>query len=196
MEITLMNFNNKLIKHSLIFVLITIILLSIPLIAMQFTNEVKWTFFDFLVAGILLMGTGISFVLLANKAQNKTYKLAIGLTLGTALFMIWSNLAVGIIGDEDTPINILYLGVLGVGTIGSFISRFKPKGMSLTLILTAISQVIVIIIALFEGYGNTLNLLRELLLVNGFFIVLWLGAAYLFKKSSEERNEVRLNPTS
>ena len=188
--------NNKLVKHSLIVVLLTVILLLVPLTAMQFTNEVEWTFFDFTVAGILLMGTGLSFVFLANKANNKIYKIAIGLTLGTALLMIWSNLAVGIIGDEDTPINILYLFVLGVGAIGAFISKFKPKGMSLTLKLTAISQVIVIIIALLEGYGNRLNSLRELLIVNGFFIVLWLGASFLFKKSSEERNEVSSKPAS
>lgn len=191
-----MNFNNKLIKHSLIVVLITIILLSIPLIAMQFTDEVKWTFFDFIIAGILLTGTGLTFVLLSNKANNKIYKIAIGLTLGTALFMIWSNLAVGIIGNEDNPINILYLGVLGVGVIGSFISRFKPNGMSLTLKLTALAQVFVVITALFEGYGDTINELRELLLVNGFFIVLWIGASLLFSKSSEEQKEVSLKPTA
>ncbi len=191
-----MKLNSKLVKHSLIVVLLTLILLSLPLTAMQFTNEVEWTFFDFLVAGILLMGTGLSFVFLANKAHNKIYKMAIGLTLGTALLMIWSNLAVGIIGNEDNPINILYMGVLGVVAIGSFISNFKPKGMSLTLILTAISQVIVIIMALLEGYGNTLNSLRELLMVNGFFIVLWLGASFLFNKSSLEKNEINLKPTS
>lgn len=191
-----MNFNNKLVKHSLIVVLITIILLSIPLIAMQFTDEVKWTFFDFIIAGILLTGTGLTFVLLSNKANNKIYKIAIGLTLGTALFMIWSNLAVGIIGNEDNPINILYLGVLGVGVIGSFISRFKPNGMSLTLKLTALAQVFVVITALFEGYGDTINELRELLLVNGFFIVLWIGASLLFSKSSEEQKEVSLKPTA
>lgn len=188
--------NNKLVKHSLIVVLLTVILLLVPLTAMQFTNEVEWTIFDFTVAGILLMGTGLSFVFLANKAHNKIYKIAIGLTLVTVLFMIWSNLAVGIIGDENTSINILYLVVLGVGAIGAFISKFKPKGMSLTLKLTAISQVIVIIIALLEGYGNTLDSLSELLLVNGFFIVLWLLASFLFKKSSEEWNEISSNPTS
>lgn len=191
-----MNFNNKLVKHSLIVVLITIILLSIPLVAMQFTDEVKWTIFDFIIAGILLMGTGLSFVILSNKAHNIIYKIAIGLTLGTALFMIWSNLAVGIIGNEDNPINILYLGVLGVGVIGSFISRFKPNGMSLTLKLTALAQVFVVITALFEGYGDTINELRELLLVNGFFIVLWIGASLLFSKSSEEQKEVSIKPTS
>ncbi len=188
--------NNKLVKHSLIVVLLTVGLLLVPLTAMQFTNEVEWTIFDFTVAGILLMGTGLSFIFLANRIHNKIYKIAIGLTLGTALFMIWSNLAVGIIGDEDTSINILYLVVLGVGAIGAFISKFKPKGMALTLILTAVSQVIVIIIALFEGYGNTLNSLRELLLVNGFFIVLWLGASFLFNKSAEENSNTSLKPTA
>jgi hypothetical protein len=38
-------------------IVLTVVLLLIPLIAMQFTNEVNWTLFDFVVAGFIL-GTG------------------------------------------------------------------------------------------------------------------------------------------
>ena len=37
------------------YILLVIALLSIPLIAMQFTSEVNWTLFDFLVASFLLI---------------------------------------------------------------------------------------------------------------------------------------------
>jgi hypothetical protein len=36
----------------------TAFLLLVPLVAMQFTDEVKWDLFDFTVAGMLLAGTG------------------------------------------------------------------------------------------------------------------------------------------
>lgn len=47
------------------------VLLCIPLVAMQFTNEVNWDGFDFIVAGILLLATGltIEFVLRDLKAE-------------------------------------------------------------------------------------------------------------------------------
>jgi hypothetical protein len=35
------------------------ILLLIPLVAMQFTNQVDWSTSDFLIMGILLLGTGL-----------------------------------------------------------------------------------------------------------------------------------------
>lgn len=40
----------------LLIVLVTATLLLIPLIAMQFTEEVNWNFAYFIVAGALLMG--------------------------------------------------------------------------------------------------------------------------------------------
>ena len=48
------------INESLKIILIVVtILLLIPFIAMQFTDKVSWTILDFVVMGILLLGTGI-----------------------------------------------------------------------------------------------------------------------------------------
>ena len=42
-------------------------LLTIPFLAMQFTSEVNWQFLDFLVAAILLCGTGLMFEFILRK---------------------------------------------------------------------------------------------------------------------------------
>ena len=62
-------------KQSLIFGIISLII-TIPLIAMQFTNEVNWSLFDFIIAFILLsvIGLTINYILqLTNRLQNKIF---------------------------------------------------------------------------------------------------------------------------
>ena len=78
------------------------ILLLIPLIAMQFTAEVNWTPFDFVVAGLLLIGAGLIFDLVIRKIKNIKSRIAISLVLLIALLLIWAELAVGIFG---TPLS-------------------------------------------------------------------------------------------
>ena len=73
-------------------------LLLIPLIAMQFTDEVNWTPLDFVIAGVLLLVTGLIFDLVIRKVKNIKYRIAILIILLVGLFLIWAELAVGIFG--------------------------------------------------------------------------------------------------
>jgi hypothetical protein len=89
-------------KRLLFILLIVAFLLFIPLIAMQLTNEVNWTLFDFIVAGVLLLGTGLIFDLVIRKTKNIKYRIAISVALLIILLLVWAELAVGIFG---TPIS-------------------------------------------------------------------------------------------
>ena len=83
----------------LIGIVITVaILLSIPLIAMQFTNEVDWSPFDFVVMGILLLGTGLMCELVMRRVKKTGYRIAIVGAVLIAFLLIWVELAVGIFG--------------------------------------------------------------------------------------------------
>ena len=73
-------------------------ILAIPFVAMQFTQEVNWSLFDFIVAGTLLLSTGLSVELVMRKIAKSKYRIAICVTLLIALFLIWAELAVGIFG--------------------------------------------------------------------------------------------------
>ncbi len=75
-----------------------IAILLIPLIAMKFTNEVNWEISDFLVAGILLIGTGLTLEFILRKIKTLRYRILFGITLFVVLFVIWAELAVGIFG--------------------------------------------------------------------------------------------------
>jgi hypothetical protein len=76
---------------------VTAALLLVPLVAMQFSSEVAWTLADFIVAGVLIAGTGLLYVVLAGRAGG-TRRLLIGAALGAAFVLVWLELAVGLFG--------------------------------------------------------------------------------------------------
>jgi len=83
----------------LIWILLTVgLLLLIPLIAMQFTDEVNWTLPDFIAAAVLLPGTGLLCEFVLKKVKKTKYRIAICLAILAALLLIWAELAVGIFG--------------------------------------------------------------------------------------------------
>jgi hypothetical protein len=82
-------------------VLTVALLLLIPFLAMQFTEEVNWTLFDFIVAGILLLGTGLLCELVIRKVNHTGYRMALCGFILIVLLLIWAELAVGIF---ETPL--------------------------------------------------------------------------------------------
>ena len=68
-------------------------LLSVPLIAMRFTNEVKWTGFDFLTAGFLLLTTGLLCELVWRKVRSFRNRLALCGLILFGLAVLWVILA-------------------------------------------------------------------------------------------------------
>lgn len=83
-------------KRLIVILLIVAFLLFIPLIAMQFSDEVKWTLFDFVAAGVLLLSTGLLCELVIRRVNNIGYRIIICAALLTALLLIWLQIAVGI----------------------------------------------------------------------------------------------------
>lgn len=75
-------------------------LLMIPLIAMQFTNEVNWDIFDFIVAGVLLLGTGLLCELVLRLVRSNQNRILLCGVLLLLLFLVWAELAVGIFGTR------------------------------------------------------------------------------------------------
>lgn len=76
--------------------LATGLLLLVPLVAMQFTREVNWGPGDFVVAGALLFGAGMTYVVAARTARRASQRAAIAVAVVCATVLIWAELAVGI----------------------------------------------------------------------------------------------------
>lgn len=81
-------------------VLTAALLLLIPFIAMRLTGEVKWSRVDFIVAGVLLLGTGLMCELALRMVKKIEYRIAIIVAIVAVLFLIWIELAVGIFGTR------------------------------------------------------------------------------------------------
>jgi hypothetical protein len=77
---------------------VTALILLVPLVAMQFTKEVAWTLSDFVVAAVLLSGTGFMYVLFSRMVASRRHRIVVGAVLAAALVLVWLELAVGIIG--------------------------------------------------------------------------------------------------
>ena len=154
----------------------TAVFLILPLLGMTFGDDIHWGPGDFLVAGALLFGTGMVFELVARKGGDLAYRAAACIAVVTTLLLVWVNLAVGIIGDEENLANLLYLGVIAIGFFGALMARFKPRGMARALLATAAAQILVGIFAVVAGWGIALML-------NTVIALLWIGSALLFRRA-------------
>lgn len=157
------------------------ILLLLPWLAMQFTDEVAWDLADFIVFGALLSAACGAWQLAASPGRGAAYRAAAGVAIASAFILIWSNLAVGILGNEDNPANLLFGLVLVVGVAGAAVVRLRPHGMTRVLAATALAQALVAVIALAAGLGNAL-------MPSGFFVALWLASAWLFRRAAREQD--------
>ena len=78
---------------------VTALLLLVPFIGMQVSNEVNWTLSDFLIGGAILFTFGLIIAFaFQNIRKRSTRILVVGLIL-LILLLLWGELAVGIFGS-------------------------------------------------------------------------------------------------
>jgi hypothetical protein len=112
------------------------------------------------------------------------YRLALVGAIVSALLLIWLSLGVGIIGRDGDPANRMYFAVVAIGVLGALIARFRARGMSRTLFAMALVQAVITAIALVAGLGQPWSGPAEVLILNGFFIVAFSIAAFLFRRAA------------
>ena len=105
----------------------------------------------------------------------------------TAFVTVWVNLAVGMIGNEDNPANLLFGGVLLVALLGAVLAWFRPRGMAVAMATAALAQGTIAVYALFAGHG-------ALALFIGLFVLPWLLSAQLFRVAARSLSQPRNRP--
>jgi hypothetical protein len=126
--------------------------------------------------------------------SGTAYRLAAGLSVGTAVLILYVNLAVGLLGiEDDDPANLLYVGVLAIGFVGGILARFQPRGLARALFATALAQAVVGAIAV--NYPNTASR-TQIVLLHGFLVGVFVGAGLLFRHAARGRVDEGLGSKS
>lgn len=109
------------------------LVLMIPLVAMRFTDGVRWTGFDFAVAAAMLAALVGAAELAVRLSDDWLYRAGVAVAAVAAFLLLWAQGAVGLVGSENDLFNLLFFLPLGVGAIGALVVRFRSRGLSLTL---------------------------------------------------------------
>jgi hypothetical protein len=122
---------------------------------------------------------------MAEKVGKTSYRMAAGIAVLGVLLLTWLNLAVGLIGSEDNPANLMFAGLLAVGVAGAIVVRVRAGGMAMVLFVMALMQVLIAAIALIAGLGSEgANWPQVIVVLNGFFALVWLVSGLLFRKAA------------
>lgn len=161
-------------------------LLLTPLVAMQFTPQVQWTVSDFVFAGAMIVGVCLLYELAVKISGSFAYRAGAVVGLGTCFLLVWINLAVGIIGDEDNFHNAYYFCEVLLASGAAFTAALKPAGMMRATLAAAAFQALITAAAFFDGWGagdppGAIGILG----LNSVFVALWLFAAALFRRAAQ-----------
>lgn len=158
-------------------------LLLIPL-----AGDWPWSLSDFVFAAVLFALVGGALELAAWRSSSWSYRAAVAIAAGCALLHVWITAAVGIIGSEDNPGNLVYLAVVGFAIFGSVLTLGRPSAMAWVMGSTAVVEVLVPIITfagLAEPKGDVLQ--PEVFGLGMVFAAMWLESTALFRKAARER---------
>jgi hypothetical protein len=146
-------------------------LLLLPLLGMQLSDEWRWSGFDLALFAGLLIGPALVLELAARRSASRRYRAGAALALLAAFGLIWVNLAVGVIGHEGNPLNLMFAGVVGLGAAGALLARLHPRGLARALAAMALAQLAVGLVAAVLGH--------PIWIVTGVFTLAWAASAWL-----------------
>lgn len=156
----------------------------------QLSEEMVWTISDFGFAFVLIYSAGLALLFAIERSDVGIYKIAAGLAILTAFVLIWTNLAVGLIGNEGNSANLLYVSVIAVGLIGASITKLSARPMSFVMFAMAGTQILVPLIALVFWKPDDITAdVAGVFGITTFFAALFVISGLLFRRSSTSRQE-------
>ena len=157
----------------------TAALVLLPLAALRLADSNAWEAGDLMFALIMIGGVGLAFELAVRVRPSRAYAAGAAVAFVTGLLISWGNLAVGFVGSEDNPLNLIFFAAPLVALSGAMVARFGAAGMAVTTAAAAAAQLAAGAIALLlDAFTGPLTI---------FFTGLWLASAWLFRKSAHQQ---------
>src|SRR4030095_13338916 len=111
-------------------------------------------------------------------SDSNAFRAGVGLALAASFLTIWASGAVGMIRDEDNPLNLMFGGVLGIALIGSILAGFRSPGMVGAMAVAAAAQLAASMIGMFSDLRGGI--------FSAMFSLIWLASAALFRKAGQQ----------
>lgn len=163
-------------------------LLIVPFVAMRVgADGVNWSPGDFIIFGVMLAIVGGALEMAVRASGNWAYRGGAALALVAAFLVVWANLAVGIVGSEHNPWNGLFFLALLLGLAAAVLARFRARGMSAAMLVTAASLMVAFVIAMIARPAEIGVHPAVELAGTAIFALLFLGSAALFRKAAREQ---------
>lgn len=115
---------------------------------------------------------------------RRTYRFAVAVAIGASLMLLWAAAGVGIIGADGDPANRIFLVVPAIGLVGALLVWFRAAGMAFVLSTMALAQASIGAYAIVGGLGMPYSPPLELAGLTGFFVMLFAGAAWMFRRAA------------
>ena len=155
-------------------------LLLLPLV-----TGAPWTAFDYLLLAGLLGGAGLVLEMVVRTSSDPFYRAGSLFAVAAAALLFVVNGAVGFLGNEDNPANLVFFGVIAIAASGSVLAGFRATGMARTMFGTAGAQIMVGAGALAAGWSAPgPEGVHEVVMGTTLFGSLWLISAGLFRKAA------------
>lgn len=157
-----------------------------PLVLMKVAPETgfDWTASDFILAGVLIGGVGLLLELAVRASSNRPYRFGSAMAIATGFLLIWSNLAVGYIGDGDAPINSLFLAIPIVALLAAIVARGRARALAYVMAATSAAHAVTAVI----GYPQDTRTGP----ISIVFVGLWLASAALFRDAARDGDQGEL----
>ena len=123
---------------------------------------------------------------MVGKSGHVPYRIGIAVALATSFLEVWINLAVGIVGSEDNPVNQGFFLVVATAAACAFTARLRADGMGRAMLAVAAMQALLgtaIATAPSTARIEPMGAVGVLALSGG-FTALWLLSAALFHRSA------------
>ena len=156
------------------------------LLILPYVAGAPWTGSDYVFAAVMFGIVGGLIELAVRTSRNFYYRAGALVAVAASFLLVWINGAVGIIGDEGNPANLMFLVVIVVALGGAIAVRFRADGMARAMAVAAVAEALVALPVVGYGLGaNEPPGLAGVFVLIGGFTAMWAGSALLFRKAAQ-----------